>query len=413
MINKSMKHTLFLLSALAAVATTAVLIYSLAIAAEQRCGELGANCVCSEPLNTTNLVYSGAWYNPGDSTTKECTKEPFALPALTGFAVGSLTNVLTGSNDPIVLGRLPQRQASLQYFLRTPEGYTGTSDVAHAQTYAATRAAIDAVTPGLINSGARTEWVSKARIAARAYMYQSENFSFAGGNGGQCTNGKRIFVDLLSITHGYEPNVHIGAYDFAWDIDAVCTSLGLPAGCGKYKRDGPGGTQFAPDCCSYGPTLSDIGPDDPAEYRGKWWMFEWAVTNRFSAGWRLEAWIRNVTDNGPERKILDSNGSVGSGPGGAWTPSPNLTPGEINATGYFPLYIGTGPYRAGTCTGWIGQSHFMVAQWDTNTGQRIGPAYEVEGGSFQPPDTTLPIAPTGLHISAIWDQLLKVFSTLQ
>ena len=47
-------------------------------AAEQRCDALGANCVCSEPLNTPTLVQDpqipGNW-NPADSITKECTYE--------------------------------------------------------------------------------------------------------------------------------------------------------------------------------------------------------------------------------------------------------------------------------------------------------------------------------------------------
>jgi hypothetical protein len=30
---------------------------------EERCKELGGNCVCSEPLNTTDLPFFSAWYN--------------------------------------------------------------------------------------------------------------------------------------------------------------------------------------------------------------------------------------------------------------------------------------------------------------------------------------------------------------
>src|SRR5262245_21712665 len=78
-----MKVVLFLLSL--AMATTAVLLSSPELAAEQRCNELAANCVCSEPLNSATITNIGnGFWNPDDSTTKECTVE-FGQP--TGFAI--------------------------------------------------------------------------------------------------------------------------------------------------------------------------------------------------------------------------------------------------------------------------------------------------------------------------------------
>src|SRR5436309_3040298 len=44
-------------------------------AAEQRCTELGANCSCSEPLNTNSFVLNNIFYNPQDSVTKGCSGE--------------------------------------------------------------------------------------------------------------------------------------------------------------------------------------------------------------------------------------------------------------------------------------------------------------------------------------------------
>ena len=44
-------------------------------AAEQRCDALGANCVCSEPFRMTSftkIIFGEAFWNPTDSTTKEC-----------------------------------------------------------------------------------------------------------------------------------------------------------------------------------------------------------------------------------------------------------------------------------------------------------------------------------------------------
>ena len=42
-------------------------------AQEQRCRELGANCSCSEPMNTSSSTTVASQYlDPADSTTKEC-----------------------------------------------------------------------------------------------------------------------------------------------------------------------------------------------------------------------------------------------------------------------------------------------------------------------------------------------------
>jgi len=38
----------------------------------------------------------------------------------------------------------------------------------------------------------------------------------------------------------------------------------------------------------------------------------------------------------------------------------------------------------GSCQGWIGLSHYMMAGWTTNAGQRIGAATEIEGGAGAP-----------------------------
>ncbi len=74
-----------------------------AFAAEQRCGELGSNCVCSEPLNTNSIVWNSGTGNPNDSTpaTKECS----AIGQ--GGTIYRGNEDLTGTNDPTILGALP------------------------------------------------------------------------------------------------------------------------------------------------------------------------------------------------------------------------------------------------------------------------------------------------------------------
>ena len=392
----------------------AVLLSVPAFAAEQRCSELGANCVCSEPMNTNVVVNVGAWANPGDSTTKECTIEAFGDPSLVGLAIQSGGTTITGASDPIVLGRLPNRTAALQFYVRSINNYADNFNIGHTQAYATTRAAMDPLIPGTVTTGARTEYVATARVVARAYMYHSDNFTFTGGNNGQCTNFKRLQADTILATHGDQTDPSISAYNFGWEFDdAQCAAFGSGPGCGHFKRNGIGGTNLVEDCCNGGPNLGDSGPHTAAEYQGKWWYFEWAITNRMGPGYRLEVWARNVTDNGPERKVVDTNGN-GSGPYGNTFvgPYPQLTPHEINPEGFFGAQMKTEGFRQGDflpdgnsnpandpdCLGFVAISHFMIAQWDTNTGQRIGPAYEVEGGVFQPPTETAPEAPTGLRV---------------
>ena len=119
------------------------------------------------------------------------------------------------------------------------------------------------------------------------------------------------------------------------------------------------------------------------------------MTNRLGPGFRAQAWIKNITNNTPEVQFIDTNGTYGTP---SWTPAVNLTPWEITPLGYYYIGAKTYMYRAGACNGFVAYSHFMTAQWSTASGQRIGPAYEVEGGSGQPAETTAPAAPTGLRV---------------
>ena len=94
-------------------------------AAEQRCNQLGANCACSEPLNTpTYTLAAGAnWgWNPADSTTKECAIEGLAGAVYSIATLG--INTKFGTNDSTILGALPAGHTNT-YVLRGEDGYTG------------------------------------------------------------------------------------------------------------------------------------------------------------------------------------------------------------------------------------------------------------------------------------------------
>ena len=61
----------------ALIGVTAAPLASRAAGSEQRCNELGAGCICSEPLNNnTNIsALPSRYWNPPDTTTKQCDGE--------------------------------------------------------------------------------------------------------------------------------------------------------------------------------------------------------------------------------------------------------------------------------------------------------------------------------------------------
>jgi len=283
-------------------------------AAEQKCTDLAVNCVCSEPSNTANLGrVSPAWYNPADSTSKECNTEG------PGLAIVRNADDLIASNDATVLGALPGGH-QVQYFVRGPEGHAGSFFAGH--TFG-------------------SQFVKRA--AVRFYLYHSPNFQWSGE--GACENSKLAEFDdaLLDKSFGF---VHM--YNFLdWTP--------------------------AQDCCLSGPGADNVTKDD---WRGNWWRVEIVFTNRAGGnpGFVAKVYMRNVTDNGRELTVVDS-----SLPGTQLIQSSTRTPPQRQDK----MWMNN--YRQGTCNGWLGFSHVMAAGWDTDQGQRIGPAYEIEGPRSSPP----------------------------
>lgn len=294
-------------------------------AEEQRCNELGANCVCSERFNTNALPkVSGSWYNPADSTTKECST---TNPSILGGAIERNASDLYGSNDSTVLGALPAGY-NVSYFVRGPEGHLGIFFAGHKFG---------------------SQFVK--RSAARYYIYHSPNYQFA--QEGVCTNSKMAQFDGGALLDKSFGTVHM--YNF---------------------------TSWTPaqDCCFNGP-----GPDqmavNKADWRGKWWRVEIVFTNRAGGnpGFVAKVYMKNVTDNGPELTVVDT-----SAPGTQLNTSNSLTP----PVRMDKMHINN--YRETGCKGWLGMSHYMAAGWDTDQGQRIGPAYEIEGGGNPTPTLSPP-----------------------
>src|SRR5215831_2877461 len=160
-----------------------------AFAQETRCQALGANCVCSEPLNTSVLSPIGGtgYINPGDSVVKPCNvsfdgqpsgaaifynQPPFGIPGTSG---------IQSSSDGLVLSRMPQR-TNVQFFVRSPEGQIGEFSLGNMQLSPQggvapyTRTQVAALIPGTVNG----QYIATVKWAQRFYKYYSDNFEMGG-----------------------------------------------------------------------------------------------------------------------------------------------------------------------------------------------------------------------------------------
>ena len=157
------------------------------------------------------------------------------------------------------------------------------------------------------------------------------------------------------------------------------------------------GASVVGNCCGVGP----IEPTTqakilPTQLRGNWGRFEIVLVNRAGGsspnGLTIRLYARNVTQNGTEFLLINTTQPCPSceveAPNNnwAWLNFNDLTP--VSRLDELRLNL----YRQNVCAGYRAVSHFMIAGWDTDEGQRISAATEIEGG-------VLPAAPTNLQIS--------------
>lgn len=321
---------------------------------EDRCEALGANCVCSEPMNTNNLPTKGNQYtlDPQDTTAKECTGFDGVVG---GVIVGNNqsatpTNFIAADNSSSVLGALPAGN-NVNYVIRGSESNVGSSFapffIGHRQT--------------------STKFTK--RFAYRYYVYHTPDYEFA-----EMCNGNTKFAQgpVVGGMHAANGKATIQYYG-GWNNWTYAN-----------------GTKKVGDCCTLGP-----GPnaEQPLSFfQGKWLRVEGVVTNRAGGaspnGFTFKLYIKNVTDGTPEIKVVDTTlANSPTGPSTDWLGRDDLTPDSIVADFF------SNNYREGNCKGFRAVSHYMAAGWDTDEGQRIGSAKEVEGvlgeygtGATVPPD---------------------------
>jgi hypothetical protein len=199
----------------------------------------------------------------------------------------------------------------------------------------------------------------KARIAVRFYKYYSSSPAYD-WVGGACLNSNKIaqggwngagsggpmFTETAGTWSFYDINT---AYGFNQSVDCC---------------DGPG-----PGESATGPALSTL--------RGKWIRYEAIFVNATTTGTTSFEWyMKNVTDNTAEIRLVDSTQSNGSGIGKWSTTNASTLAFSSNPLDELDINM----FRNGTCAGSASFSHYMVAAWSSNAGQRIGAATEIEGG---------------------------------
>jgi hypothetical protein len=321
---------------------------------EQHCSELGANCVCSEPLNTSTYnTLTAFWLDPADTTgsDKQCTRPGPSFPGAFIEDNSGMRYVSMSSGEMITAlpaGHLPGLRV-----LRTKTAAEGNS--AGGGQFLGTK----------YPAGAGT-----ARRAFRAYMYYSPSWEMTNG---ACLNSGKIFQ------FGNEPN--------------VSTVL---SGNGSYLLYGWTGWNVNAGCC-YGGPGNDYGGYDNANVRGKWFRYELVITNTTTNGQTstIKVYMKNVTDNLPERTIIDTTIPSAQPVDEDWTLS-KATTLKPAAADIVDLWIDI--FRNGSCAGYVGLSHILAAAWTTDAGQRIGAAVEIEGGGGGG-DIVPPLPPINLRIS--------------
>jgi len=318
-----MRRTQLTATALSAVLSAlSFLLLAPSFAAELRCDQLGVNCVCSEPFNTNTLAVVQTFYkNPADSTSKECSTE--AAPG--GAVSANPVDKIIPRNDAQLLNALP-RGHSIQWAVGGQDNHLGIFFAGNTH-----------------NSATFTK-----RLAARFYLYRSANFQFA--QEGICTNAKLM--------------------QFTGPDSVIDSSFGFVH---MYNFLSSSGWSPNQDCCFNGPG-PDQGAIQKADWRGNWWRLEFIYVNRAGPDWRALLYAKNVTTNGPEYTIIDTKaGGTQFNSGANWMPPRRQDAILLNM------------YRETGCNGWQAFSHYMMAGWDTDQGQRIGPALEIEGTRPSPP----------------------------
>lgn len=306
------------------------------MANEIRCGELGANCICSEPMNTNSWVDAGSAqnWNPADTTSsdKQCGDHNGVANAPLATNSGFQATAVSSGED---ITALPSGH-TLTYVLRV--------DTVQGSAFGHKCA-----------GGTPT-----ALRAIRFYKYFSAAYNSQSNTSSSC-NANKLAEFGPSFAQGPLFTFEGGK----WSLYDVDPAFGWNQTADCCVGPGPGNYQD-------GPVLSGL--------LGNWWRIEIVMHNAAVSGpgTTFDMYIKNVTTNGPELHVLDTSQTM-SGSGNEWTTSlaTALHPtADIDAL-LIQMFRHTN--GATPCAGFASYSHYLYAAWDTDAGQRIGAATEIEG----------------------------------
>lgn len=324
-------------------------------AAEQRCDELGVNCVCSEPFLMTGFTKNvdSAFWNPTDTTTKECGYE------VAGHPISRVAQDIKAQTDATALARLGNK---IPRFVSSGAGAAGIFFIG-----------------GDINASALGSTYN-ARMAVRFYTYYSPDYNFR---------------DDTPACHSKFLQGSVGS----WHLENFQGDIHMYNFTGGNWRT-TSGSYFPRDCCWTTPGAAlTLNNND---WKGHWFRVEVVTTNRSGPGWRTIVYMKDVTTgvtkvNGGNEFVATDTYGTATGPQD-WTTAFNQQ--IISSPRQLPMVVNL--YRevgAGSCSGWRGVSHFMMAGWDTDASQRIGGAAEIEGTSGGGGGSSLPPTPTNLRFN--------------
>ncbi len=309
---------------------------------EQRCNDLGANCICSEPLNTTTYTQDTlGYFNPADTTSqdKQCQRAN-GFPGTVLEDGAGFRYVVEATGE--MFAALPKAKPGLK-LLRAKtaaEGNGGGGGQFMGHTF---------------DSSAPT-----GRIAFRFYRYWSPTYQWT--DQATCQNSSKVlqFAQEGLASSGPILDGPAGHHQmYAWTSAGYSVPVGF-------------------DCCWYGPGPNGGNMEyDSALFNGKWWRFEAVVRNALPIGsvTIIEIYRRNVTDNLPEEKIIDTSIVTSQPVGNNWDITRATTLKPISRI--HDIFIDS--FRRDTCSGYVGYTHLLSAAWSTDAGQRIGAATEIEG----------------------------------
>ncbi|MDO8742496.1 MAG: LamG-like jellyroll fold domain-containing protein, partial [bacterium] len=331
---------------------------------EARCDALGANCMCSEPLNTSIYAQdTTSYFNPADTivSDKQCVRAT-GLPGTALEDGAGFRYVVETAGE--MLAALPSGHLPGLKVLRTKttaEGNTSGGGQFIGHTFSASD--------------------PTARRSFRFYMYWSPTYELENV---ACVNSSKI------LEFGTMPSL-----------------AAVLSGNGNYDLYGWTGWMKDPlDCCIRGPSESTTwGTYTEPAIRGKWFRFELVATNVTSTGptTNLTIYMKNITDNLPEVTLIDTTVPTTQPNGLQWDSILATTLKPASGNSINEMFINA--FRNGTCGGYKGFSHLLAAAWDTDAGQRIGAACEVEGGCggtpAPTPDTSTPTTPSSLTATAV------------